>query len=140
MASIAFGLTDQLCIIGIQAGDLMERLGLKIKKLRKENKDTLKELAKKIDYDWSNLSKVERGIYGASIELLKKITDVYQINPGYFFGDDFTESEGNLLIEDNLNPSDLKEKYNFVVDGVLATDDEIKEAIKLIRLLRPKSD
>lgn len=113
-------------------------VGLKIKQLRKENKDTLKSLAKKIDYDWSNLSKVERGIYGASIDLIKKITDVYKVNPGYFFGDNFTEAEGNLLVEENLEPSDLKGKYNFIVDGEEATEDEIMEAIRLIRLLRPK--
>lgn len=116
-----------------------QHVGLKIKQLRKENKDTLKSLAQKIDYDWSNLSKVERGLYGASIELIKKIVEVYQVNPGYFFGDNFTESEGQLLMEENLDPSELKEKYHFVIDGKEATENEIKEAIRLIRLLRPKS-
>lgn len=122
-------------------GDYMDQhVGLKIKQLRKENKDTLKSLAEKIDYDWSNLSKVERGIYGASIELIKKIVDVYQVNPGYFFGDDFTESEGNLILEDNLDPSELKKKYEFKdVDGKDATEEEIIEAIRLIRLLKQKS-
>lgn len=113
-------------------------VGLKIKQLRKEHKDTLKSLADKIDYDWSNLSKVERGIYGASIDLIKKIIEVYGVSPSYFF-DNFTEAEGKLLLEGNLEPSGLKEKYDFVVDGEPATDDEIKEAIRLIRLLRPKS-
>jgi transcriptional regulator with XRE-family HTH domain len=51
-----------------------KHVGLKIRQLRKDHKDSLKELAKKVDYDWSNLSKVERGIYGASVDLLKKIT------------------------------------------------------------------
>lgn len=114
-------------------------IGLKIKKLRKQNKDTLKNLAAKIGYDWSNLSKVERGIYGPSVDLLKRITEVYNVNPNYFFGDGFTESEGNLLLEDNLNPSDLKKKYNLVVDGVEATDEEIEEAVRLIRYFRSKS-
>lgn len=115
-------------------------VGAKIKELRKENKDTLKSLAEKIDYDWSNLSKVERGIYGASIELIKKIVDVYQVNPAYFFGDNFTESEGNLLVEENLDPSDLRKKYDLKgVDGKEATDEELIEAIRLIRMLRQKS-
>lgn len=110
-------------------------LGNKIKQLRKEHKDTLKSLASKIDYDWSNLSKVERGIYGASIELLRKITEVYNVNPKYFF-DGFTESEGKLLLEENPTPSDLNDKYHFNVNGVEATEEEILEALKLIRMLK----
>lgn len=118
----------------------MEQMGLKIRKLRKENKDSLKDLAEKVDYDWSNLSKVERGIYGASVDLIKKVSEVYDVNPAYFFGDRFTDSESNLIIEDNLDVTDLKEKYRFVVDGVEATDDEIKEAVKLIRLLKHRKE
>jgi len=115
----------------------MEKLsiGEKIRKVRKDHKDTLKQLAEKIDYDLSNLSKVERGKYGVSIELLKKVTKVYNLSPDYFFGD-FTEAESDLLLEENMQLSDLKEKYNFTVDNVAATDEEIIEAIRLIRYLR----
>jgi transcriptional regulator with XRE-family HTH domain len=116
-----------------------KHVGLKIKELRKQNKDTLKTLAEKIDYDWSNLSKVERGIYGASVDLLKKIAEVYDITPDYFFGVGFTKSEGKLIVEETIDPSDLKKKYKFIDDdGLEATEEEIIEAIKLIRLLRPK--
>lgn len=115
---------------------MIKGVGAKIRQLRLDNKDTLKSLSDKIGYDWSNLSKVERGTYGASVELLRKIIEVYEVNPKYFFGDGFTESEGNLLMEEILTPSDLKEKYQFVIDGVEATDEEIREAIKLIRYLR----
>ncbi|WP_410255766.1 helix-turn-helix domain-containing protein [Bacillus cereus] len=45
----------------------------KIKELRKKNGDTLKSLAEKINYDYSNLSKIERGIYTPSLTLLKKL-------------------------------------------------------------------
>jgi transcriptional regulator with XRE-family HTH domain len=115
----------------------MERhVGLKIKKLRKDNKDTLKSLAAKIDYDWSNLSKVERGVYGISVDILKKIASVYNVNPNYFFGEDYTETEGELLVEENLNLSDLKDKYNLEIDGKPATDEEIEEMIKHIKLYR----
>lgn len=114
------------------------RVGLKIKKLRKEHKDTLKELAEKIDYDWSNLSKVERGIYGASFDLLRRITDVYGVNPNYFF-EGLTESEGKVLAGNDLELQKLMDNYTFVIDGVEATEEEIKAAIKLIRQLRPSS-
>jgi|SRR5690625_363353 len=109
------------------------KLGLKIRKLRKKNNDTLKELAKKINYDYSNLSKVERGLYEVTVDLIAGISKVYGVDPNYFF---FTEEEESLLSEENLDPSALKDKYDFVVDGEKATDEEIKEAIRLIRYLR----
>lgn len=117
-----------------------KKIGAKIKELRKERKDTLKSLAEKIDYDWSNLSKVERGIYSASIDLIKKISEVYNLNVNYFF-DGLTDAEGDLLTADNLEPKNLKEKYSFRdVDGKEATDEEIMMAIRLIRQLRQKED
>lgn len=111
-------------------------VGEKMRKLRKEHNDTLKDLAQKIDYDYSNLSKMERGLYTPSIEILNKIIKIYGVSPTYFFGDDFTASEGELLLEQALSPSDLKTKYSFVVDGVEATDEEIEQAIRLIRYFR----
>ncbi|MEK6459569.1 helix-turn-helix transcriptional regulator [Heyndrickxia faecalis] len=114
-----------------------QTIGQKIKQLRKEHKDTLKSLAAKIDYDWSNLSKVERGVYSASMDLLNKIIKVYDVNPNYFF-EGLTDQEGKLLREEELNPADLKKKYVFKVDGVEATEEEIEEAIRLIRLLRDR--
>lgn len=119
-----------------------KHVGLKIKELRKMHKDTLKDLAKKVDYDYSNLSKVERGVYGASVELLKKIAEVYEVNPNYFFDGAFTESEGNLIISENLDPSALKKKYKFTNENgetIEVTNDELFHLIKLIRLLRPNN-
>lgn len=118
---------------------LKEHIGIKIKKIRIENKDTLKGLAEKVNYDYSNLSKVERGKYGASVDLIKSISEVYNVSPNYFFGEGLTGAEGNLIVEEDLSPSALKEKYEITVDGLEATEDEIKEAVRLIRLLRNKS-
>lgn len=115
-----------------------EDIGAKIRKLRIENRDTLKSLSKKINFDYSNLSKVERGKYGVSFELLKSLVDLYEVNPNYFFGADFTEAESLMLMEEDLTSSALKEKYHFKVDGVQATEEEILEAVRLIRLVRPK--
>lgn len=115
---------------------LKEYTGNKIKKIRLKHNDTLKDLAKKVDYNFSNLSKVERGVYRASLDLIKRISEVYDVNPNYFLEEDFTESEGHLLVEDDLSPSALKEKYDFVIDGVEATEEEIQEAIRLIRFMR----
>lgn len=113
-----------------------ESIGSKIRRIRKENKDSLKSLSEKINYDYSNLSKVELGKYEASVELLEKIINIYNLDASYFFDNEYTKSEREILLDQNLHIPDLKEKYNFVIDGVEATDDEIKEAIKLIRYLR----
>ncbi|UAW07768.1 helix-turn-helix transcriptional regulator [Psychrobacillus phage PVJ1] len=115
---------------------MKENIGSKIKKIRQENKDTLKELAEKVNYDYSNLSKVERGKYGVSVELIKSISEVYNVNPNYFFGEGLTDAEGNLIVEEDLSPSALKENYSITVDGLEASEDEIKEAVRLIRMLR----
>lgn len=111
-------------------------IGSKIRKIRIERKDTLISLSKKLDIDFSSLSKIERGDREASVDLIKRIVEVYAVDPKYFFGEGFTESEGHLLLEENLQPSELKKKYDFIVDGVEATEDEIKEAISLIRRFR----
>lgn len=87
-------------------------IGKKIRILRTENKDTLRSLAEKIDYDLSNLSKVERGKYEVPVDLLQKIIDVYKVDPRYFF---------NIPVE-------------FTNAG--ATDEEILQAIKLIRFIQ----
>ena len=105
-------------------------IGAKIRQLRKENKDTLKVLAKKIDYDLSNLSKIERGTYGITRELLQKIIDVYNVSPKYFLGECYNDAE----------LPKLDKRYEFIVDGVEATEREIVEAIRLIRHFRSEED
>lgn len=131
---IFIGLFNQIVIIKV--GDIYMDTGAKIKKLRKKHKDTLKQLAHKLNYDYSNLSKVERGIYNPSLDLLQKITEVYEVSPTYFFGSDFTESESHLLLEDDLSISKLRDKYIFKQGDFEATEDEIKKAIGIIRMLR----
>lgn len=99
-------------------------IGAKIRQLRKENKDTLKILAEKIDYDLSNLSKVERGLMSISPQLLNDILDTYKTDPDDFFGYPYKLD----------NPSSAE--YKVVVDGIETTEKEIIEAVRLIRYFR----
>lgn len=87
-------------------------IGTKIRILRTENKDTLQSLAEKIEHDKSNLSKIERGKYDAPLDLLQKIIDVYKVDPRYFFN-----------VPDELI-------------SIGATDEEVLNAIKLIRFIQ----
>ena len=95
---------------------MLHGIGLKIRQARKHNKDTLKDLAEKIDYDWSNLSKIERGVYGITPEMLSKIMNTYGLPFEYFL-------EGS----------------EFVVDDVEVTEKEMIEAIRLVRYFRDQS-
>ncbi|HFK1812498.1 TPA: helix-turn-helix domain-containing protein [Bacillus cereus] len=99
---------------------------VKIKEFRKKNGDTLQSLSEKINYDYSNLSKVERGVYTPSIELLYKIAEVYKINIS------------ELLIEkDQKNILDLTVTENIItVDGKRVTKEELTFLIQSIRIFR----
>lgn len=107
---------------------------VRIKEVRKKFGDTLQSLSEKIDYDYSNLSKVERGIYAPSLELLHKIANVYNI--------DITD----LLILENsytkkkipLENTNISEDYSFSIDGQKLSEDEIDILIQSIRIFRNK--
>jgi transcriptional regulator with XRE-family HTH domain len=110
----------------------------KIKVLRKKHNDTLKALANKINYDYSNLSKIERGIYQPSLELLRKIAEVYNVDMNYFFeGENSYASEKIFLIgELDISQEELFQKYNLVLDGKKLSMTELEFIIDVIRKLR----
>lgn len=56
-----------------------------LKKLRKERKLTLKELAERTDVSISFLSQVERGKSSVTLESLRKIADALNVAPSAFF-------------------------------------------------------
>lgn len=63
-------------------------VGQRIRKKREERNLKLRELGDAIVYDYSNLSKVERGEYSASIELLGKLAKYFDVSVGYFYGEE----------------------------------------------------
>lgn len=68
-------------------------------------------------------------------ELIKMSSKIIE-SPGKIVEPPFTESEGKLITEKELSIEALKDKYNFVIDGKQATDDEIEEMIKHVKLFR----
>ncbi|MEC2394042.1 transcriptional regulator [Bacillus thuringiensis serovar shandongiensis] len=111
-----------------------------IKKIRKQHGDTLKELAKKINYDYSNLSKIERGIYTPSLTLLNKISNIYNVDLHYLLELDrnnkYTKNEEDFIHDIDLESQELLQKYNLILDGKSATQDELELVIQVIRKLR----
>ncbi|PFA21876.1 MULTISPECIES: helix-turn-helix domain-containing protein [Bacillus cereus group] len=116
----------------------------KIKELRKKNGDTLKSLAEKINYDYSNLSKIERGIYTPSLTLLKKIANIYEVDMWDLLNDEDEEkhkkNEKEFLQDLDMDSKELLYKYNITLDGKNITEDELEFIIHIIRKLRQAVD
>jgi transcriptional regulator with XRE-family HTH domain len=112
----------------------------KIKELRKKNGDTLKSLAQKLNYDYSNLSKIERGIYTPSLTLLKRIANIYDVDMWYLLSDEDEEKkekdENEFLQDLDMDLKELIIKYNITLDGKSITEDEMEFIIHIIRQLR----
>ncbi|KAA9020509.1 helix-turn-helix transcriptional regulator [Niallia endozanthoxylica] len=111
-------------------------LSYRIKELRKKRGDTLKVLAQKINYDFSNLSKIERGIHEPSLHLLKKIATVYKVDLNYFFEtNQYSPEEQEFMRRLDLNSKDVKD-YSLFLDGKELSESELDLAVEIIRKLR----
>lgn len=105
---------------------------VRVKEIRKKYGDTLQSLSKKIDYDYSNLSKVERGIYTPSLELLNKIAEVYQINITDLLVQPHLYDKKKLVLEDK----EILKSYSVNVDGKDLSETELEFLIQSIRIFR----
>jgi transcriptional regulator with XRE-family HTH domain len=72
-----------------------QEIGLLIRDLRQKHKHTLKDLATKINFDYSNLSKIERGGRKPTFELLESVSQLYDVPMSYFFRERDTPKELN---------------------------------------------
>lgn len=103
------------------------KYGKRIRDIREKNKDTLEDLAVKLNMSWSSLGKFERGERKITPELLERIAKLYDVPILYFFGE-----EGEV-------PSGLKELgANWVtfieeMEEKSITPDEIKAVIQLLK-------
>jgi transcriptional regulator with XRE-family HTH domain len=109
----------------------------KIKMLRKYHRDTLKNLASKINYDYINLSNIERGLYEPSLELLRKIAEVYDVEMTFFFeeNNDYSIEETHFLRELDLSNDELLNKFDFFLDSKKLSKKEFEFVIEIIRKL-----
>ncbi|MEH7380029.1 helix-turn-helix transcriptional regulator [Bacillus sp. JJ1533] len=76
-----------------------KHIGDQIKTLRLQHGKTLKELGEEIDFNYSNLSKIERGLRKPTVEFLKKLTNYYKVDISYFFDVD-NENPSNRVSMD----------------------------------------
>ncbi len=108
------------------------RMRFKIKETRKKFGDTLQSLAEKINYDYSNLSKVERGVYTPTVELLQKIATVYNVEICDLIVRSNVASKKNLDIED----TELFEYYTFTLNEEEISKEELVFLIQTLKIMR----
>lgn len=108
----------------------MEHIGDRIRNIRIKNKLTLQELGDKLNYNYSNLSKIERGDRKPTIELLESLSEMFDVPVSHFFG------------EEQQLPEKLKRKgaewlvFGEEMEKRDLTPEEIKGLIDLMDKLR----
>lgn len=63
----------------------MKQIGKKIKEIRLEQGMTLKEMGEELQFNYSNLSKIERGVRKPTVELIGKMIKRYNLDADEFF-------------------------------------------------------
>ncbi|ARW39859.1 helix-turn-helix transcriptional regulator [Bacillus amyloliquefaciens] len=115
--------------------------GVKLKKLRKSKKLTLRDLADKLGVTHSYLSKIERGVTNPSLKMINSLAEFFDVDQSYFFTDEknldnFTDEELELTFERDLSIEYLREKYNITLGGKEVSDDEIKVMLEVLKAYR----
>lgn len=76
-------------------------VGQRIRRFRQERSLTQTELARQIGIQQSDLSRIEKGEYRVSLDVLFRLLQVFELSLGAFFGDlaaqGLTEHEAGLL-------------------------------------------
>ncbi|MFS0822730.1 helix-turn-helix domain-containing protein [Bacillus sp. 1P02SD] len=76
-----------------------KHIGVQIKTLRLQHGHTLKELGEEIDFNYSNLSKIERGIRKPTVEFLERLTNYYKVDISYFFDVDSKDPNNRVAMD-----------------------------------------
>lgn len=107
---------------------LEQDIGLIIRQLRKRNNHTLKDLGDRVNFNYSNLSKIERGDRKPTFELLEALSKLYDVPMSYFFREKET-------------PNGLDARWFTVIkesEEKGYTPEEIEEIIKFVETIRGK--
>lgn len=97
--------------------------GYNLKKLRGLNKLTQEQLAEKIGMDYKTVSFIETGRTFVSSEVIAKLSNYFNVEPGYFFKNHkygMTEQNINLKSEINRLLSDCDEQLLQTVFNIIS--------------------
>ena len=100
-------------------GYIAENLGKKIKELRERNNLTQQKLAELIDMEFSNLSKIERGVQMPKEKTLERIIDVLGIDLNEMFDFEHIKAKEKLIeditvIINNSSIEELQAYYKII--------------------------
>lgn len=98
-------------------------LAEKIVHLRQKRKLTQKELAKIIGVHFSHMSRYERGISLPSVEVVKKISQVFNVSTDYLLFDD-----SNALVQAKITDPELLQQF----EQISQMTEREKAAIKIV--------
>ncbi|WP_433958589.1 helix-turn-helix domain-containing protein [Cytobacillus horneckiae] len=128
----------------------MISLGDQIRKLRKENRLTQKQLADKLQVDQSSISYYEQNKKLPDIYTLQKLASIFDVTidtlvqarnySAHAFNPEQAQVVREVESDIKITPEDLKKKFSLVVDGRPATDQEIEDAIRYIAFQRQLND
>ncbi|ARW38065.1 helix-turn-helix domain-containing protein [Bacillus velezensis] len=117
------------------------KMGEAIRRIRKEKKKTLDEVAEAVGITHSYLSRIERNLQQPSIQVIEKIADYLGVHKSYLFFDEeslgkYSEPEKQLLSQKSITIDDLK-KLNIVHDnGSKISEEELQMVINYLKELR----
>ncbi|WP_374187497.1 helix-turn-helix domain-containing protein [Priestia aryabhattai] len=109
---------------------MRKEIGKRLTELRESRGLPRLKVAEDIGYDQSNLSKVEKGTYTASPELLKTLAEYYNVSVAYLYG------------EEQEVPEELKEigvewiSFAKEMEQENITPERIKRYIEVIKNLQ----
>lgn len=112
--------------------------GIKLQRLRKEKKWTQDKLGEKIGVHGRSIGKYEAGMSFPSMEVLKKLAEVFEVPIAYFLVDDENTlasvpiRDKELLkyfVEVDRMDEDSKHVVKFLIEAMIAKQ-KIKEIVK----------
>ncbi|WP_226085680.1 helix-turn-helix domain-containing protein [Mesobacillus sp. S13] len=107
-------------------------IGQKIRYLRTKNGHTLEELGNKLNFNYSNLSKIERGARKPTLEILEDIAKIYDVPVSFFFGEtQELPEELKQLGEGWIKFAKKMEKRNLTPEEIEATLDFLEKLNKI---------
>lgn len=124
----------------------MLSLGDQIKRLRRERKLTQKQLADRLEVDQSTVSNYEQNRKLPDIHMLTKIAEFFNVtldslvtarnNSAHELTAEQKAVYKTVSDDNKITLEDLKNKFELIVDGRPATDQEIEDAMRYIAIQR----
>ena len=120
----------------------MNKIGQRIKQLRKENKITQEELGKMFGMVKSTISLYENGKSNPDDEIKQKIADQFNVSIDWLLGRTDERRTADEIIaeykEKELEFEELFDRFNIYFEGKKLTEKDKKSIISFLQMLRER--